>query len=159
MKQQLRVNFLNWRPDQDAFGNDGLIVADDCLHDSEGYKELRYQSAGAFTTTTSMGVHVIDMVARPLLNANKLALAVITDVSGSGTTAALAIGILDDELSYTSISTSTLSSIGSVKLLSFSATELENRAVITAQAEAQAQGGTAISLNLSAVGSYTLISA
>ncbi len=46
---QLRLNFLNWRPDQDEFNTDGLQVADNVIHETEGYKPLHLQSGGAFS--------------------------------------------------------------------------------------------------------------
>jgi len=45
---QVRLNFLNWRPDAEDFGNDGLTIATNVLHDTEGYIETR----GTNTATT-----------------------------------------------------------------------------------------------------------
>lgn len=37
---ELRVNFLNWRPDQDPLVNDGLTRAENVVHDVDGYKPI-----------------------------------------------------------------------------------------------------------------------
>jgi len=50
---EVRLNFLNWRPDLEALGNDGLTVAENVLHDAEGFKKITEQTAGAFSTTTA----------------------------------------------------------------------------------------------------------
>lgn len=38
---EVRLNFLNWRPDQDELNTEGLQVADNVIHETEGYKEVR----------------------------------------------------------------------------------------------------------------------
>lgn len=48
---RLRKDFLNWRPDAEDFGNEGLTVATNVIHDSEGWKPCPLQSTGAFSTT------------------------------------------------------------------------------------------------------------
>ena len=48
---QIRFNFLNWRPDMEDTEHDGLSIAQNVLHDTEGYKPSRTMStAGAITT-------------------------------------------------------------------------------------------------------------
>ena len=51
---EVRVNFLNWRPDQDEFNTDGLQVADNVLHDVEGYKETRALNTGSTLNNTTL---------------------------------------------------------------------------------------------------------
>jgi hypothetical protein len=65
----LRVDFLNWRPDQEVFGNDGLSVADNVIHDTEGWKVAHLSSSGAFATTGGLAASnatVLSIVAKPV---------------------------------------------------------------------------------------------
>ncbi len=51
----MRLNFINWRPDMEDVGNDGLTVADNVIHEPEGYKPIHLASAGGFVTTGGLG--------------------------------------------------------------------------------------------------------
>lgn len=62
---EVRLNFLNWRPDLEDFMNDGLTVATNVVHDAEGYKEVPLHSAGSFATTGGL-VSVSSIVAKPV---------------------------------------------------------------------------------------------
>lgn len=61
---QLKTNFLNWRPDADEYDNDGLTKANNTVHDTEGYKPIHLQSAGAFSTGIPASVSVLSVVAQ-----------------------------------------------------------------------------------------------
>jgi len=43
-KQRVRIDFLAWNPDQDAFNNPGLTVATNTIHQPGGYKQLKSQA-------------------------------------------------------------------------------------------------------------------
>ena len=58
MKQQARLTFLNWRPDAEDVVTDGLTVADNVIHEPEGYKPAHLASAGTFSTTGSLAASV-----------------------------------------------------------------------------------------------------
>ncbi len=64
MTEQVRIDFLNWRPDQEDLGNDGLTVANNVVHDSEGYKPIYLASTGAFSTTGALA-SVSSIVTKP----------------------------------------------------------------------------------------------
>lgn len=51
---RIRIDFLNWRPDQDEFNTDGLQVADNLLHDTEGYKQVTGPNTATPLGTTSI---------------------------------------------------------------------------------------------------------
>lgn len=51
---QVRINFLNWRPDLEAFGNDGLTVANNVIHDEEGYKQVTLGTSTSQSTLTGI---------------------------------------------------------------------------------------------------------
>ena len=64
-----RFQFLNWRPDAEAFGNDGLTVAQNVIHDTEGWKPVYLASSGAFSTTGGLAAtsaDILSLVARPV---------------------------------------------------------------------------------------------
>lgn len=64
---QVRVNFLNWNPDSDDVGNQGLSEADNVLHETEGYKPLHLGSAGSFATVLSATTATtLSIVAKPI---------------------------------------------------------------------------------------------
>jgi len=65
----MKVNFLNWRPDVDDVGNDGLTKAENVIHDVEGYRPVHLASSGAFTTTGGLAASnatVLSIVAKPV---------------------------------------------------------------------------------------------
>jgi hypothetical protein len=41
----VRYNFLNWQPDQEDYANDGLSVADNVIHNPDGYQEVRFSTS------------------------------------------------------------------------------------------------------------------
>lgn len=55
---EVRLNFLNFQPDREDFQNDGLSVAQNVIHEPEGFKPVHLGSAGAFSTTGGLGVSV-----------------------------------------------------------------------------------------------------
>ena len=48
---QVRFDFLNLAPDMEDTENQGLTVAQNVVHDTEGYKPVHLGSAGSFATT------------------------------------------------------------------------------------------------------------
>ena len=69
MTQELRVNFLNWRPDQEDVNTDGLTVADNVIHEPEGYKSVHLQTSGGFATTGGLAASsatILSCVAKPV---------------------------------------------------------------------------------------------
>jgi hypothetical protein len=63
----IRVDFLNWRPDAEDVGNDGLTTADNVVHEPEGYKPVHLASSGAFSTTIAASTAtVLSLVSKPI---------------------------------------------------------------------------------------------
>ena len=65
----MRVTFLNWRPDAEDVGNDGLTQADNVIHDIEGYRPVHLASAGTFATTGGLAAStatILSIVAKPV---------------------------------------------------------------------------------------------
>ena len=92
MPQNLRVNFLNWQPDKEDFGNEGLAVCTNAVHDSEGWKPIHLASAGAFATTGSLAASaatILSIVAKSVGTQGDKLCAWITD----GVTPGLRVGV------------------------------------------------------------------
>jgi len=51
---QVKFNFLNWQPDREDYENDGLITADNLIHQPEGYTELLVNTVGSASTLTAL---------------------------------------------------------------------------------------------------------
>ncbi len=52
-----RISFIEWKPDLEDFGSEHLEVADNVLHDAEGYKATRTMNTGtALFTDTNIAV-------------------------------------------------------------------------------------------------------
>lgn len=79
---QVRFNFLNWRPDAEDFGNEGLVTADNVIHESEGFKPAHLESAAAFSTTGGLAATtatILSVCAKPVGSQGDLLVAWITD--------------------------------------------------------------------------------
>ena len=66
---QVRLNFLNWRPDLEDTEHDGLSVAQNVVHEPEGYKPVHLASGGSFATTGALAAStatVTSIVAKPV---------------------------------------------------------------------------------------------
>lgn len=72
----MRVNFINWRPDVDDFPNDGLVKAQNCVHEPEGYKPV---FLAATVTQTGNLASVSSIAAKPVGAQGDLFCAWITD--------------------------------------------------------------------------------
>lgn len=156
---EFRINFLNWRPDQDEFNTDGLQVAENVLHETEGYKQLLKQTAGSFSTETApftmSSVRAIQV--RQIIGANTRIYNVIRDFP---TTAALAYIEMhtENDLSPASITTATLASSSAVRIESFSVAEFEQGGVATCKVRASLQAGGATTYSLSRDFGFTVTS-
>ena len=142
---ELRLNFLNWRPDAEEFGNDGLSIATNVIHDTEGYKQVRLTTALAVTTTAPFTASIFTDVrvarAGVINNAadtNKVS-AYIRSTSPSLTVAGW-------PTATTTISFATAAA-SSVALKAFQITESNGNIFVVAHAEAKAAGGTTVSAN------------
>lgn len=153
---RVRFNFLNWRPDQDEFNTEGLQVADNLLHDTEGYKQFDFVTTGAFATNTSIGT-CPSIVVRPVGTNNQYVAAYLDNrqVAGAGATYDLNIGLLNGySLSgnYTSVTSATSSAdlTGTAfRVSAFEVTELQDRIFVTAEAQlasSTALSGTAVAV-------------
>ena len=87
-----RIDFLNWAPDAEDVGNQGLVEADNVVHDSEGWKEIHLGSSGSFATTGGLAAStqtILSVVAKPVGAQTDLFCAWLNDA----TTPTLNVGI------------------------------------------------------------------
>ena len=66
---ELRFTFLNWRPDVEDTEHDGLTIANNVIHETEGFKPAHLASAGTFATTGGLGASVAtvrSLIAKPV---------------------------------------------------------------------------------------------
>lgn len=89
---QLRINFLNWRPDQDEFQNE-LTTADNVVHDTEGYKQVHLKSAGAFNTIVPASWSVTSVVAQQAVQKGTAFTAFVGEAIPGGPTNTLNFGV------------------------------------------------------------------
>ena len=143
----LRLNFLNWRPDQDEWGFDGLIKANNVIHDTEGYKSVKMKTAGAFATgnfySATPMTSIRSMQVRAVgKNFNKIA-AIAEDRATTATMADLSIGAEGEASAFTSVASATLVSAGGVRVASFSIGELESGSFVVCATfdQSMASGG------------------
>ena len=158
---EVRLNFLNWRPDQEAFGHDGLVVADNVIHDTEGYKQVTRNTDTARSTIigapTSSALQVRPMGSvRDALQANKMACRIgglpatqmsVTFHIGIGQTAANVTGV---SATFAHTGGTATPCASQQAITSFQVCELNDYLFVTAHGEGLAAGGTAVSANLTA---------
>lgn len=73
-----RIKFLNWLPDLEDEEHQGLTVADNVVHEPEGYKPIHLISASSFATTGGLAASnatVLSAVAKPVGSGNDLLVA------------------------------------------------------------------------------------
>ena len=152
---EVRVNFLNWRPDQEPSAHDGLQVVDNLYHVDSGYKILKTQTAGAFATATPLGAtqtvfrDLQVKVAGP--GRDKIFCGLIG--SAGGTTVSLHFGV--NNTSMTAVASTTMLSAGACRIKSFSIAEFEQYVLLTGLADYEAEGGTTVSLKESVLLSWS----
>jgi hypothetical protein len=152
----VKFDFLNWQPDREVYDNAGLTVADNLIHDADGYKDVEQQTAGAFSTTSPLNagfIEIRDVRLRPFGLSGDLCVADI--YADTTTTAALRIGVHGAN-AFTQASMATLASVGAARIISFSTAEFGQEVVIAAQAEASLLAGGTTTYALGGTFAYTL---
>ena len=135
---QVRINFLNWRPDSEDFANDGLTTADNLIHETEGYKPVHLATAGAFATTGGLAASnatVLSLVAKPVGSNGDLFCAWLADatlvtlhVGVNGTTATTAA---------TGYPLQFATAVSSPEIYAFDVCEYGGKIVFTVEAQAE----------------------
>ena len=147
----VKFDFLNWRPDAEDLRNQGLITADNLLHDTEGYKEVSMPTAGAINATET----ALDAMVRPIGTAGELVYARVIDASS--TTASLSIGPINGA-AFTTVTLPTLTNASAMTLDHFAVAEFDQQFVISAQVTASLLAGGTTTIALSGTGGYSITS-
>ena len=103
MRNRVKLDFLNWRPDQDELENP-LHVCRDILHRPEGWVPFKAPSTGAQSTNTSIGT-IASMSIKPIGTNDQYAICYIHDCTqvGAGYMFDMSVGMLNSSYSLTGI--------------------------------------------------------
>ena len=92
-----RFQFLNWRPDLEDTEYEGLTVADNVIHEPEGYQPVHLGSAGSFATTGGLsgtGSSIVSVSAKRVGSTDDLFCAwVHVATSGPSSVSTLHVGV------------------------------------------------------------------
>lgn len=152
---KIRVDWLNWRPDLEETEFDGLTVADNVIHQPEGYKGVTFVTNGAVSTIASAGN--IYWVSGTTIGAIQvLQLGTLLDDSDSNKVAAyLREGVSPQFIVDFFNTTTPQSTTGAAGVMTsgyaitaFQTAELNDVIFVCAQATGSAAGGTGIALNI-----------
>jgi hypothetical protein len=152
----VKIDFLNWNADVREDEHDGLIEAQNVLHQAEGWLPIRRPTASAFSTTSSLNETSITAVqVKPFGNAGELGAAVIA--KETTTTSSLKIGVIG-VAPFTTVTLGTMASLGAASLTAFTVSELGQNVVIAAEAEITNTAGAQTKYNVCGTFTYTITS-
>jgi len=160
---QAKFDFLNWRPDAEDLRNPGLITADNVIHDTEGYKEYKTPTSGAFASNSSLGT-CGSVVFRPVGTNGQYVGAWLADATHLGSlkyTANFKLGLFNSSYSltstYTSMASATLRSQYTLNsVTSFEVCEYGDLIFMAAEAQCTAYLTVNGTVTLNATGYATL---
>ena len=139
---KLKYDFLNWQPDAEDYKNAGLTTAENIIHSEEGYLPYKTPTASAFSTTAALAT-TPSMVVKSIGTNNQRVVAYIDNVTaaGAGYTVDFNVGLLSSGYTtianYTTVTSSTVSSVTVNRVIAFDACELGGYIFFAAQAECQ----------------------
>jgi hypothetical protein len=135
---RIRKDFLEWRPDAEPFGNQGLSKAQNVVHDTEGYKPVYLNSAASFATTGGLQ-SVTSIVCKPVGTQGDLMCAWLSNNT-------LHIGI-NGATALNNSTTAAFSTAGSAPAVtSFDVCEYAGNWYVQAEAQQTEAGGTVTSV-------------
>lgn len=146
---ELRFNFLNFNPDSEDTENQGLTVAQNVIHEPEGYKPVHLGTAGSFATTGGLGASVAtvtSIVAKPVGSGSDLFCAWLANDT-------LHVGI--NGVTTASVTTGypvAFSTTGASQVIvAFDVTEFADKIFFVAQAQ-QTEASPSVTATITAVG-------
>lgn len=144
---QIRVNFLNWRPDLEPSEHEGLVSASNAYHSPSGYKSVQANTAGAgatlngldgITMLSSRALQVMPMGPGRTVGAPNFISGYIREATGGSFNLSLTENAGGDSLASTLNATGT-----SMALTAFDVCALGNQVFVCAQMDL-AQTGSSI---------------
>lgn len=139
----MRVKFLNWRPDAEDVGNDGLTTADNVIHDVEGYRPVHLASAGTFATALAASdATILSIVSKPVGSQGDQFVAWVADA----TTPTLHVGIngATAATSATAYPLAMATAATDAEIYAFDVCEYAGKIVFTVEAQATDASATAL---------------
>ena len=143
----LRRALLDWQPDLDDYGDNGLTQADNVIHDADGWHPIHLASSGSFATTGGLAASsatILSIVTKPVGAVGNTFSAWIADQ----TAPTLQVGI-DGVTATTSATgyplTFTTTSVNQ-EIYAFDVCEVGGKIVWTVEAQAEDASGTALSI-------------
>lgn len=148
------IPFLKWLPDLEDYNNPGMTVADNVLHDTDGYKQLLQQTALAFATVKA----ATSLQIKPAgVSGQNRIFAALVPFQTATSSSFLSIGDIDTADTFTQLSMGTLTSVGACRIQSFSIAELGPNILITAKADGDLLAGGTTTIALTGIASYSLV--
>lgn len=147
---RIRFSFADWAPDLDDFGNEFLTVADNVIHDTEGYKEVNIVTAGALGTQGGLGT-VISMRALPIGTAGQTLKCWLEQISGPALSLRVGVSVVS---TLDQVDSATLTSAGGGAITSFSVVDTDDALFITAEAAVDTLAGFDI-INITGYSTYS----
>ena len=146
---QIRINFLNYNPDIEDTENKGLTVAQNVIHESEGYKEVHLATSTSFATTGGLAAStatILSCVAKPVGAGDDLLVAWISDGTSGAGNPEMQIGL--NGVTATALSTGyplSFSTTGasSTFVTRFDCCEYAGKIIFVAEGEQEINGGAA----------------
>lgn len=139
----MKIKFLNWRPDAEDVGNDGLTTADNVIHDVEGYRPVHLASAGTFSTAIAASdATVLSIISKPVGSQGDYFCAWVADQ----TTPTLHVGIngVTAVTSATGYPLAMATAATDAEIYAFDVTEYAGKIVWTVEAQATDASATAL---------------
>lgn len=148
-----RFQFLNWRPDLEDTEFEGLTVADNVVHDVEGWKEVQFVTDGAVSTLVSSSIYFASGQTIGAMQVRQLGNLFDTSINNKvaaytrdGSTPNFVVDFFN---TTTPASTGISNAITSAHAVTaFQSAELNKVIVVCAQATGTAASGTSVSLNI-----------
>ena len=130
---EVRFNFLNFNPDSEDTENQGLTIAQNVVHDTEGYKAVHLGSAGSFSTTGGLAASaatITSIVVKPVGVGDDLSCAwIASDTLHVGLNGVTAASVT------TGFPVSFATTGSSQEIVSFDVTEFADKIFFCAQAQ------------------------
>ena len=139
----MRIGFLNWRPDAEDVGNDGLTTADNVIHDVEGYRPVHLASSGTFATALAASdATVLSIISKPVGSQGDLLCAWVADQ----TTPTLHVGLngVTAVTSATGYPLAMATAATDAEIFAFDVCEYAGKIVWTVEAQATDASATAL---------------
>ena len=139
----MRIGFLNWRPDAEDVGNDGLTTADNVIHDVEGYRPVHLASSGTFATALAASdATVLSIISKPVGSQGDLLCAWVADQ----TTPTLHVGLngVTAVTSSTGYPLAMATAATDAEIFAFDVCEYAGKIVWTVEAQATDASATAL---------------